>query len=72
MMRRTVPASGASSVPAIFSVSMSARSSPTFTSSPSPMTHAVILPSRIDKPHFGIVTRTIRSSVIGSTHPVTV
>ena len=67
IMRRTVPTSAASSVPAIFSVSMSARSSPTFTSSPSPMSQAVILPSCMDRPHFGIVTGTIRSSVTGST-----
>ena len=68
-MRRTIPVSDASSVPVIFSVSMSARSSPTFTSSPSATTQAVILPSCIDRPHFGIVTGTIRSSVIESTRP---
>ena len=67
MMRRIVPASGASSVPVIFSVSMSARSSPALTSSPSATIQAVILPSCMDRPHFGIVTGTIRSSVIAST-----
>ena len=66
-MRRTVPASAASSVPVIFSVSMSARSSPTRTSSPSATTQEVILPSCIDRPHFGIVTGTIRSSITATT-----
>ena len=66
-MRRTVPASAASRVPLIFSVSISARSSPMPTSSPSSMIQAVTLPSCIDRPHLGIVTGTIRSSVTGST-----
>src|SRR5215472_18802502 len=63
--RRTVPASAASSVPAILSVSMSASSSPTLTSSPSATIQPVILPSCIDRPHLGMVTATIRSPVTG-------
>ena len=69
MMRRTVPAPAASSVPAILSVSMSASSSPGLTSSPSATIQPVILPSCIDSPHLGIVTATIRSSVIAATPP---
>jgi len=64
---RTSPGLSASSVPVIFSVSMSARSSPGATGSPSATTQSVILPDRIDRPHFGMATEVMPESVIAAT-----
>src|SRR5512132_3494109 len=64
MMRRTTPAAGASSVPTILSVSISASPAPSWTSSPSSTSHSVILPAVIDSPHLGIVTLAILASAM--------
>ena len=64
MMRRSTPAAGASSVPTILSVSISASSAPASTSVPSSTSHSVIFPEVMERPHLGMVTFVILASAM--------
>src|SRR5262245_9570978 len=62
-MRRNKPASVASTVPSILSVSTAMSSSPTATSTPSDTSTSTTVPSFIDRPHFGITTGVMPSAI---------